>query len=309
MIELEPPPRPLPLPAFRRPGAVLALYAVHVAAALWLALQPAALAARVTSGQPLGDRVLFEPGGVLLVEALRLARPSLPWLGLASALSVVAFAFAELVPIGALLAALARRGRVTPSTWLRDGVAHLGTLALLEGVAIAAQVLAVAVALAIGTSVASTLQLAPPAYDLVLAGSVVAGIVVAIALRLVHDLARVGAVDEGRGLHASVGWAFRVTRRRGLRALGSFAWRAALGSVLLVAAAYAAPPTALGASLVVHALAVLAVVYLRADWLGIALGISRDVVRADRIEPEPSEARAPESPPSERSAERSDSNA
>lgn len=257
-----------PLGAYRRPGAVLLLYAVRVVSSVWVASHVSALAQTTVAGYPRGDLALFEPGGVMLLEALRLVEPQLSRLGAATAAALVAVAFVELMPMAMVLVALGRRGRVSFAELAHHALDSIGTLALLQGLALAAQALIVVLFVALASSALAWPHAAGPIAGAACIASVLAGLCVVVALRLVHDLARAAAVDGARGLYDATRCALAALTRR---AAWSYLWRGALACAALAAAALAGSPTHLAMSALVHALALLAVVFLRADWLAAAL--------------------------------------
>jgi hypothetical protein len=112
--------------ARHRPLVVLGIAAVRLLGGFALALPLASVVGEGGVGQTLqGDRVLFEGGGYLLLEVLRIqgadlaavARGMLPLLSLGLLLTVVCNA--------ALLVALNVRGRLELGTWLSRALARL----------------------------------------------------------------------------------------------------------------------------------------------------------------------------------------
>lgn len=257
-----------PLGAYRRPGVVLLLYAFRVVSSVWVASDAGALAQTVVAGYSRGDVVLFEPGGVMFIETLRLIEPQLARLGVAAIATLVAVAFVELVPMAMVLVALGRRGRVSFTELAHHALDSIGTLALFQGLAFAAQAVIVVLVAALAWNALVWLLAAGPLAGAACIAAVFVGLCGLVALRLVHDLARVAAVDGGRGLYDAGRCALRAVT---WRAVWSYLWRGALACVALVAAALVVSPANLATSAVVHALALLMVVFLRVDWLAVAL--------------------------------------
>jgi hypothetical protein len=256
------------LGAYRRPGAVLLLYAFRVASSVWVASHASALVQTVVAGYARGDLVLFEPGGVMFVEVLRLVEPQLSRLGVAATAAFVAVAFVELVPTAMVLVALGRRGRVSFTELAHHALDSIGTLALLQGLAFAAQALIVVLFAALASIALAWLLASGPLAGAACVVAALVGSCGVVALRLVHDLARAAAVDGARGLYDAGRCALRVVT---WRAAWSYLWRGALACAALVVAAVVGSPANWAMSTAVHAVALLVVVYLRVDWLAVAL--------------------------------------
>jgi hypothetical protein len=239
---------------------------------VWVASRASAVAQPVIAGYARGDAVLFESGGVMLLEALRIVEPQLSYLGVTTAVSLVAVAFIELVPTAMVLVALGRRERVSFMELTHHALDSIGTLGLLLGLTFAAQALIVVLFVALASNVVTWFRAAMPFEDLVQLAVLFLGLGVVVALRLVHDLARAAAVDGARGLYDSVCSALAALTPT---AAWSYLWRGGLALAALLIAALIASPYRLAMSIVVHALALLVVVVLRVDWLAVALGAVR----------------------------------
>ncbi len=274
--------RPL-LPA--RPSVLAAVFVSKSLAALLVGLPLSWAVAQVVGGYPRADATLWDEGGVMLMETIRLLRPSSDAIVGQSALLTLLATFALLLPLGALIASQSPAGSTgehssEPRFWRLLGRAaeRFGTLALLQGFALVAQLMLVVLVVLLFAALAHSLGLDPKGTDLVGLAALAAALLAVAWLSIVHDLARVAAVHGRLGLFASVEaalGAFRASPMRvGLEASG----RGALALVLLVAAGWAAAELGcatdarlVGTALAQHA-AVLGTVLLRASWLGWAAG-------------------------------------
>jgi len=195
-----------------RPLGVALYFACHALAA-WLVAAPlTALVAGTGLGRfPEGDRLLFEPGGVVLAEVARALVPALPS-HLTSSFGAVALLGALLlVPHTALLVALAEAEREpVAATWGR-AIAHVPALIALSGFALLAQtILVVATFVLAGALRDAVTSAATRSADLVWLGAVSLGFTVVLCVGIVRDLGRAAVVRNARdskaalfeGLHA-----------------------------------------------------------------------------------------------------------
>lgn len=270
---------PSEIRARRRPWVVLGVALVRLIAGFCLAFPLASLVA--SSGVGLraeSDRALFESGGYLLLEVLRVQGPSLsatlaglvPLLGVALVLTATCNV--------ALLVALSSAGPLRLREWLSQALARLpATLLLGAGTGLAQVVL-----LGIGASIAASL---PESMSSPLAGSLgpvavwlVAG-ALAGGLGGFSDIAKAGLIRHEIGLGQAWKHASAVARRRPVRAC--FGWLP-YALVLGLAVALAARLTELldvsrsgawrvAAVFALHQGVVLLAVALRAAWFASAL--------------------------------------
>ena len=276
----EPTAAPEPPPAaHRRPGLVAMLYAYRALAGLVIALPAAAAVGTTTAGYPRGQGELFDPGGVMLLESLRLARRAAPTVGAGAVTVAILATVLGLFPLAVVIAGLGRRGPLTAAFLAARAWAHAGTLALLFGLGLLAQALTAAILVALGGKLIDALKLVPPREDLAFVGlfTIVLGIVTVVGV--VRDLAYVAAVHDERRFYAACVAALRALRHAPGRAVGGYAWRAALGLAGLALAAVAAPSLA-GASrgaivlgVVLHQAALAGAAFARASWLAAAIGV------------------------------------
>jgi hypothetical protein len=237
-----------------------------------------ALATRVVAGHPRGDRLLWEPGGMWLVESARVVAPQarafdLVWLFLA--------AFGWLVPLGALIAAL---DPALPGARYRELVARaagrLGALSLAWGSSLVFMALPLAAAHAAAPGVAGWLERDQTALA---AQAVVwlVGAAVAWLVAVIHDAVRVGLLQRGLPLKASALLALEVVITRPIAVLAralwctlvvlaSFGWAFGIG-LAFTAGRHDAPIVVALANLV----AVAVLVVMRAEWLAWLSGAVR----------------------------------
>ena len=303
------PPLPSAVAPYRRPVVLLGVYLYRALTALVIAAPVATIAQDIVGDRPRGDADLFEPGGVLLAETARLARPALTALPLQTAILVLLFGFLGLVPLTALIRALSRPGRARFRDLAAAVGAHLGTFALLFGLALLAQAAAVALLVLGGGAVIRLAGWSGLTADIARA---VVGLLAALAtvvLGIVHDLARVSAVHYDQGLYSAAARALRTLRGDKLRAIGAYAWRGLLTVAVIVGAALLGHLAGLettgdvAVAAAIHQGGVLAAVYLRASWLTAAMRLTereaareraRELAAAQDEEPEPEPAPPPE---------------
>jgi hypothetical protein len=263
----------------RRPGVILLVYAFRLLSALLIAGPVALAVGPIVAGYPRGDAVLFDSGGLLWLEAIRLARSALLSAAVQGTIATLFLAFAGLLPLAALIASLGRSGPVTFG-WLAERAARpLGTLSLLFGAALLAQAITSALILVCGAVLASKLHLTDPNASAVRVAAAAASLLVLIGIGIVHELARVAAVDGDLRFYAAVTRGWQALRSAKVRAIVAYGVRG-LAMVLVVGASIAlahAVGIERGWQVVlawlVHQVAILAVVALRASWLAEALAI------------------------------------
>ena len=266
--------RPL---ARKRPGVVLLVYAFRLVAAFLIAWPFAVTLGGAVGGYPRGDAVLFDQGGLLLLEAMRRSAGALRPSASSSLLLVVLVSFLGLLPLAALLGALGAKGRVTARDLGAWALRPIGTFSLLLGAAAVVEVLLGGVVIAIGNSIAKRNVIDARASDQVRIGFAAGALLLVLLVSVFHDLARVAAVRGELGLRASIKRAFAAVREAPLGILVGWSWRAALGVALLGAAVVLGSrigverTSQVFAGFLVHQASVVAVVFLRASWLAAAI--------------------------------------
>jgi hypothetical protein len=295
--------------ARKRPGVVLVYYAFRLAIALFVAGPFAILIGRAVGDHPRGDAVLFDPGGMLLIEALRRTREALPPLGAEVVVLFVLAAFAGLLPLAALIAALGERGRVTAAFLGERALRPVGALALLLGAAMGAQVVVGLLVMAVTGVFARRPGLDVRASDQAWLGGTAIALLLVLAIGVVHDVARVAAVRGDLGLRGALLCALDTVRRAPGRVATAWLWRSLLAVFALGVASVIGSrigverPGQLVSGALVHQAAVLAAVFLRASWLAYALrhvdaALARDTLE-DVFATDPAPASVPEPAPAE----------
>jgi hypothetical protein len=275
--------------AMERRGVVAAVYLAHATLALALAWPIARIAADPTLSYPRGDRILFEPGGLYLSEALRLARAPLTSAAEGMSFGILVGLYLGLLPLGALLYALARREPMSLSILMGAAGRTFGPLSLLLGLALVVTALACTAPLTVASLLETklTTALGDRGSDIAEAGFRVVALGVAAFVGVVHDLARAALVScEERALRAArIG--VETLRLWPAEALGGWALRAL--SALLLVTVVARTTTYIGvetgprfiAVVLLHQAVAAALVFLRADWLALANRLVGSSYRSD----------------------------
>jgi hypothetical protein len=293
------PPRQSAPAAFRRPGLVLLVAAYHLLAGLLVAAPIAALVNTTVSGYPRGDAELFDPGAVMLIEALRLGARGIPATLTGAGLPALLAVFLGLVPLAALITGLARRGPLSRAFLARAATARLGTLALLWGTGLAAQILLAVIVVLLGGKLVDVLHLRAKNEDIAYLILAAVTALTVIAAGLLRDLALVAAVAEDDGFYTSTARALRTAFRRPARVIGAYASRALLSLAFLVAAFELAPArgASLGTAFALHEGAIVLGVFLRASWLAAGLRLLTSAAPRHAPTPEVVMTPAPEPAP------------
>ena len=272
------PPRAARPAAFRRPGLILAYAAYLLAAGFALAAPWSALLHRTAAEYPRGDAELFDQGGVMLMEAIRRALLGLPAAATSSGVVLLFAGAVGLLPFGMLIAGLGRQGRVRAPFLAARAVGSLGTLTLIWGLGFAAQAILGALLALLGVKLVGALHLAPRGEALAHASLRVLALVPPLPLGVARDLAMFSAVNDATRLYTSASRALLVLRRAFGRALGAYLARALLALAVLLAAFWIptsllAPtsPPRVAIPFLVHQLAIVLAVALRASWLAAAI--------------------------------------
>jgi hypothetical protein len=271
------------LPRVReRAGAVLFVWALQLLAAALIAAPVAgAFAGTGVAAHPHGDRVLFEPGGVLLIESLRLGAGALLGALRASLLELVVLAVAGIVPLAALLLALATRERLRIGAWLGAAVAHFPAFVLIGGASWLVRAVLVVLSLLAWGALDDGLgsALGERGADLAGLGGLLFAAILLAAVGITADLARAASVRERARALPAIAAGLRSFVSRPLAAAVSWLIPAVWSVAIVAAAALAVGALRLelsgswrvAAALFAHQAAVLALVALRALWLSKAL--------------------------------------
>jgi hypothetical protein len=255
----------------------------------WSAPLAAALGAAV-GAYPRGDAELFDPGGVLLLEAARRLRDVMPAIGAAwLVLAVVALPLGVVV-LAFCIAQLGVPGDPRPSSSLVRAVRSVPTLVLVQLVALVGGALVIALVMLGGGSIVRTSWPEAPPRDIARWSLIGIAFVLVSAIGVVHDLARAAAVTGPTKTYAALRAALLTARRRPGRAAWSYTWRALLGLVSMGVAASVGvhigkvAPGAVVAMALVHQVGVAAMGWLRLSWLAEAARLVAPEVAAPAAE-------------------------
>lgn len=276
---------PAAIRARRRPGAI-ALVWLWRAVAAWLAAGPvaAALLSGGVTSLPHGDAALFEPGGLVLIEAVRSGSRALRLALHQAAWTFVLMGILGLVPLSLLLVALAHDGKLRAGAWASRAVEHVPALIFVAGFTVLVQGL-VALVFALVTWLVRSLvdgHLDVRATDLVTLGVAALGVVVVLLVGVYADLARATLVQHRMRAREALVAAAGVFRRRALAAFAGWLVPALWSIAAVIAAAMAVDALhvertqlwRVGAVVLVHQTVAVALVGLRAVWLAQALRLS-----------------------------------
>ena len=271
----------------RRARSVTVYFVAHLAASVLFALPAFALVAGTGIGRfSEGDRLLFQPGGLLLAEVARTIATAL-WSSIASARVSGALLFVLLlVPHAALLVSLSQSEREPENVVWGRAIGHFSVLLLLSGFAFFAQAVVLFAAVTVATMVrdamtSSTARNADLAYLAVLG----VGMLLALALGLVRDLGRAAAVRNSLKAKAALRVGLMAFVRTPGRTLLGWAAPTAVGLALVLLGAAltglfdVSRPGAWRVWLVAlaHQAIAYALCWCRAFWLSTTLGL----VKAD----------------------------
>lgn len=278
-------PRTLPLrfaSAHHRLGVLAALYGYRLFASLVLSIPIAVTVQSVLGDHPRGDLLLFDDGGLHLLELLRMGRHVLGGAAVLVALGVVATSILGLVPLAGVLVAMGSRGRWPVGALLARSARPFGSLVLLYGIALFCQVVLAGFFGFLALMVVRGLTDMGPTRDVVMLASGLVPVFIVIALGLVHDLTRVQIVCRHHGLIQALRRALRATVRRPGALLAAWSTRAlaalaALFCGMMIARLLGVDESGsfvMGAA--VHQVVLLFAVAARVSWLAAAMRLSED---------------------------------
>ena len=275
------------LPAVHdRPWAVAVYLAFAALVGLAWSAPIAAMLARTTGEYPRGDAELFDPGAVMLLEALRRMVPAFAAIRVAWLIVALIALPLGLVALGFAVAQLAIPGKARPSWALARSVRAFPTLVIVALVTVVADVVLVLLFTIAGGAISRAMWPEPPSRDiarLALFGLIALALVAVSGL---HDLASVAAVTGPSRTYISLRAALHVAWRTPGRAAWAYVWRLSAG--LLALALSAAAGMAIGvrttgailASALVHQLGLAAAGWMRLSWLSACGRLVRPVVTA-----------------------------
>jgi hypothetical protein len=261
--------------------ATVILWAFRVLAATLASYPAARVVSRAgLSGFPDGDRLLFSPGGEMLLEVLRLDGRAVGAAVEGASFAGLLLSLVGLLPLGMVITALATP-RATTSDLVRRAASAFSTLLVLDG------------ALMLSEGILATLVAASAAAAAAFAGAfnderiadvarlavIALGVVAALWFGLVQDLARVYVVRDGTPLLRAVRAGLAVLARRGSDVIRRWLSLTGVAGALIFGAAYltsaldvSRPGAArLAAVFAVHQAVVLGLSALRVSFLSAAV--------------------------------------
>ena len=271
-----------PISPFRRPLEVTIYFASHVTAALVLALPTTALVAGTGVGRfPEGDRLLFQPGGVVLTEVVRAITPALSAQAVSSLVVATLVSVLLLLPHAALLVSLSAVREPQAAVWGR-AVGHLPSLVWLSGVALLAQaIMAFGMLTLAGTLRDALGSVTTRTADLAYVAVLALALLATVAIGLVRDLGRAAAVTGSPDSKTALLHGLRAFARTPGRSL--LGWGApaaaglalvAVGAILTSALDVARPGTwRVAVVALVHQAIAYALCFCRAFWLSASIAI------------------------------------
>jgi len=259
-------------------------FALRAAAGLILASPViAAIASTGIPSFPEGDRLLFEPGGLMLVEVARALWSAAIPLVRTELVTGLLLGMALLVPYSLVLVALKRRV-VTTVELCGEAVSRVPSLLALHGLTLLTQGGAILATATVASGLRTSLVGATSrGADLVVVALLLLGGLLVLGLAMLRDLASAACVEESVGSRVAVGRGFAAL----LRSPGGVlrAWAGPLATVVVLVAASAwltgkvdvsrAGAWRVGVVLLAHQAVLFARSVCRAWWLGRALALVR----------------------------------
>lgn len=292
--------------AWRRPGVVFVMYAYRLVVALLVALPISVLFGAAINGQPRRDAVLFDDGAMFFVEVIRRSSSAIGPIGISALVLLAVASFASILPLAAVIGALATKGRVTARDVGAFALRPVGPFALLFGVFAGVQVVVLAIVSAVGGAISRRPMFDAPGSDRVKIVALLVALLLVLIVGVFHDLARVAVVRDELGFRASLSRALATFKKSHVLVLAAWATRAGLGAIAIFAAlsfvsrlGVESMVKVVAGSLVYQA-SILVALFLRASWLASAI---RHVDAARPIsvpsEPEPVTTAAEQAAPVE----------
>ncbi len=264
---------------YRRWGLILLVAACRLTVAagvtlpLWEAVDATSL-----GRLPGGDSSLFEPGGLILVEWLRLEGSQLIHAVQASLLLSILGGLLLLFPLALLIAGLTDTKRLRFADHGLRAFLALPRLVLLAGLTCVVQTLSVLALLLAFSALSATFS--PDDRGWLLLAFLGVGLLLCAAAGIVEDLARAGVMAHGLGVRASLAHALDTCRQKPIAVAWVSGVPAALATLLVFGTTwwtlYLSVPRHWPAWLdfTVHETCFVLLVALRAVWLHGALGLT-----------------------------------
>ncbi|HMJ12571.1 MAG TPA: hypothetical protein VK524_14200 [Polyangiaceae bacterium] len=270
--------------ARHRPGAIALFWACRLFVSLLVAWPLADVFRGLGVGRgPEQDAPLFEPGALLLLEAVRLGEATFTSALQTAGFQALVFALLLLAPLAALMVALSQRGRLEPALWFGRALRHLPRFVLLGGITLLCQALTL-LAFVLVYGLLQRLwegRVNEKWADLLSVAWFAIGAASVVVWGLLNDLGRAASVLHEERAADSIARAIGALRARPGRIAGTWTL-VGLACVAVVAlAAYATDaahvehPDSWRVVLVafVHQLGALALAALRAVWLAFAIRV------------------------------------
>jgi hypothetical protein len=274
----------------RRLGLVGVVYLAHATFALAVAWPLAKLVADPVTKHPRGDLVLFEPGALYLTETLRLGRSALVSAAEGMSFAVLVGLYLGLMPLAALLYAYGREQKLSPAALMAAAGRYFGPFSLLLGLSLVVAALSAGVPLAVGALLENELRaaLGERGSDIAGMGFRGAALIVAGVVGVVQDLARAVLVTRETKVLDAIREATETFRTWPAEAFGGWALRGLAALLLVTVAARLVThvgvetATSFTAVFVLHQAVAFALVFLRADWLALAVGLVQSTYKSER---------------------------
>jgi hypothetical protein len=256
-------------PSRPRLGPLLACWLYRAIAGAIVAAPFAVAFGTVTGGHPRGDVLLFENGGMWLVEAMRLIGASIPGLMRSGGLIVLLTAFGWLLPLGALIASLESGRPRWRDALMRSGECF-GGLSILMGTTLLLRALLFALLVAVGSLISGD---SPSPWRKILGVAVpFAGLLSWWLLDLFQDAIRVVRIHSDTTLWGSIKDGSSLLWSRLRSAMLAAGWRTLIALITFAAALVVARKLTGGNNdrligvIFLHQFAVLVHVICRASW-------------------------------------------
>jgi hypothetical protein len=225
------------------------------------------------SGYAGGDARLWDPGGVLLMEAVRWTRPQAAGLAWQSVTLTLLSALGWVAVVTLLIASLGPQAPRERLRWSTGRAAYyFGPSLLLQALGLVLKLLGCAALLAGGAALGQSYE--PPTRELVSLSGLGPALLWLWLCTALEDAIRVTMVQQDSGLLAAIGRGARTLWRHRRPALAAAGWRTlagvgALGGALWLSVMLGGAQTGdVVAGAVAHYAALLLYLLMRAQWFG-----------------------------------------
>lgn len=254
---------------------VLLIYVARVLVALILGYGFSKLAQGSLGSWPRGDAMLFDPGGLVLAEAIRLNVSALAAMGHQALMLVLVMIPVGLVPLAMLTYSLGEPRRVPIREALDRAVRRLVPMAVLGVIFLAIAAGCVGFFYLIAQALSHKLghRFGVRGGDIARGSLVVAGVVLAWVSAIVHDIGRVAVVCRGMDSLRALSAAWSTALHRPVATATAYGSRGAamltaiVGGAILVGRAGVDSQVRVLAGAMIHQCVILVLIVLRASWL------------------------------------------